>query len=139
MLEAMQRSRFLRRFKRRSSEREATTSETGGEAETGPSGAVNGTPAEEWYTRHIQEREQPNASEVWLVFATGFLFCAVGASLSAATLSREVAMRPSELWITTGGLALAAALCFLAHWDVNRGRKVKKREVKEKKERNASG
>lgn len=41
-------------------------------------------------------------------------------------------MRPAELWIITAGLLLAASLCFIAHWDVNRGRKIKEREIKER-------
>src|SRR6476646_4023625 len=123
----MQDSQSERRFKRQRVERRTSTTETNGESDTALDGGDD-----DWRTRVVQEREQPRVSEIWLRFSAGFLFCAIGTCISALTLSQEVEMRPSELWIVTGGLLLAATLCFLAHWDVNRGRRVKEREIKEK-------
>jgi hypothetical protein len=101
------------------------------ESETGAQ-ASNTAARNDWRRRRIREREQPEPSEGWLAWAVGFLFAAVSAGISALGLSTDVALRPSELWIIAGGLLLAAALCFRAHWDVNRGRRVREWEIEEK-------
>jgi len=48
---------------------------------------------------------------------------AIGTGVAALTLADDVAIRPAELWIATGGLFALAVTCFVAHLDVNRGRR----------------
>lgn len=81
--------------------------------------------------RQIRERERPEPSSVWLSGAFAFITCAVGTIIAALTLSAGAVVRPSELWIATGGLGLAGTLCLAAHWDVNRGRRAREREIEE--------
>lgn len=82
-------------------------------------------------TRQIRERDRPEPSNVWQTGAFAFLTCAIGTVIAALTLSADAALRPSDLLIASGGLLVAAALCFAAHWDVNRGRRTKQREIEE--------
>jgi hypothetical protein len=81
--------------------------------------------------RQIRERERPEPSSVWLNGAFAFITCAVGTIIAALTLSAGAVVRPSELWIATGGLVMAGALCLVAHWDVNRGRRTREREIED--------
>jgi hypothetical protein len=76
--------------------------------------------------RLIEEREQPEPSTVWQAFAIGFLFFAGATLIASLTLSPGVGLRSSELSIAAASLAAMAVLCFLAHWDTNRGRKPKR-------------
>ncbi|MDX6602341.1 MAG: hypothetical protein QOF13_1543 [Solirubrobacterales bacterium] len=49
---------------------------------------------------------------------------AVAVAISAATLSEATPITKSQLaWIITGLCLVLAILCFLSHWDTNRGRK----------------
>jgi hypothetical protein len=75
-------------------------------------------------TRQIRERERPEPSNVWQTSAFAFLTCAAGTIVAALTVSEHAAIQAPGLWIITAGLLLAAALCFAAHWDVNRGRRI---------------
>jgi hypothetical protein len=81
--------------------------------------------------RRIQRRERPEPSTAWLASAFAFLTTAAGTATGSLTLSSGAAVRPLDLWIATAGLLVTAALCFLAHWDVNRGRKAKRYEIEE--------
>lgn len=49
---------------------------------------------------------------------------AVAVAITAATLSEDAPIsKPQLAWIITGLCLLLAILCFLSHWDTNRGRK----------------
>jgi hypothetical protein len=76
--------------------------------------------------KQVEKREQPDPSTVWQAFAIGFLFSAAATLVTSLTLSPGAKVRPSELLIMAAGLALMGVLCFLAHWDANRGRKPKR-------------
>jgi hypothetical protein len=89
--------------------------------------------------RQIRERERPEPSSVWLNGAFTFVTFAVGAVTAALTLSADAAIQPSELWVASGAFVFAAALCLVAHWDVNRGRKTKQREIEEVSEGRPEG
>ncbi|HET7508727.1 MAG TPA: hypothetical protein VFJ65_00620 [Solirubrobacterales bacterium] len=65
----------------------------------------------------------PEPSVVWQTFGFVFSGFAFATSLAALTLSGELAIRPVDLWIFTAAFVLAAVLCFVAHRDVNRGRR----------------
>jgi heme/copper-type cytochrome/quinol oxidase subunit 3 len=82
-------------------------------------------------TKNFEKREWPEPSAVWLSAAFFFLACAAGTLTAALTLSPESGVHPSQLWIATVALIVISVVCFLAHWDVNRGRKPKRYEVKE--------
>lgn len=99
-----------------------STTETSGEPETGASGSR---------IRRIREREQPEPSVVWQTVAIFLLGGALAAGLGALMLSEGAMITHAELWALTGLFLAWAATCFLAQWDVNRGRKIKRREVEE--------
>lgn len=71
----------------------------------------------------VRERERPEPSVVWQTLGVAFAGFAFASGLTALTISRKLAVRPLDLWIAAAGFALAAALCFVAHRDVNRGRR----------------
>jgi hypothetical protein len=81
--------------------------------------------------RRVEERDLPEPSDLWLTAAFFFLGCAVTTVTAALTLSRDAVVSPSVLWITTPWPIFVAGLCFLAHIDVNRGRRVKRYEIEE--------
>jgi hypothetical protein len=55
---------------------------------------------------------------------------AVAVAITAATLSEATPITKSQLaWIVTALCLALAALCFLSHWDTNRGRKGKVIEI----------
>jgi hypothetical protein len=60
-----------------------------------------------------------------------FLGFAFAAAIGALTVPDEIAVRPSELSISAVAFAALATVCFLAHWDVNRGRRSKWYETEE--------
>jgi hypothetical protein len=73
-------------------------------------------------TRRI--REIPEPSTVWRGAGAVFVGIAVAMAITAATLSDDAPVTRSQLaWIITGLCVLLAILCFLSHWDTNRGRK----------------
>jgi hypothetical protein len=81
--------------------------------------------------RVVEEREQPEPSSVWISAAFFFLACAVGTVTAALTLSPDAAVPSLAFWVTTPWLILIAGICSLAHLAVNRGRTVKRREIRE--------
>jgi uncharacterized membrane protein len=88
------------------------------------------------FTRRI--REIPEPSTVWRGAGAVLIGIAVGVAIFAATLSEETPISKSQLgWVVAGLCLLLAALCFLSHWDTNRGRKGKVVEIVD--ERDDSG
>jgi hypothetical protein len=85
-------------------------------------------------TRLVRKRDLPEASTVWLGAGFSFLTSAAGVLTACLTLSAEVAVSTRDLLIVTASLLVASVLCFLAHWDVNRGRRIKSFEVEESRE-----
>lgn len=81
--------------------------------------------------RQVRERERPEPSVVWQTLAIAFTGFSFAAALGALTLSDGVAIGSGELWVAAVGFLLATALCFAAHWDVNRGRRSRWVEVEE--------
>jgi hypothetical protein len=81
--------------------------------------------------KQVRERERPEPSVVWQTLGITFLSFAFAVGLAALTIAKHAVVRPIELWIAAAGLALAGALCFAAHHDVNRGRKSRLVEVEE--------
>lgn len=81
--------------------------------------------------RQVRERERPEPSVVWQTLGVTFAGFAFATALAALTLSEKLAVRPIDLWIGVAGFALAAALCFAAHRDVNRGRRSRWIELEE--------
>jgi uncharacterized membrane protein len=80
------------------------------------------------FTRRI--RELPAPSTAWRGAGAVLIGVAAGLAIFAATLSEEVPISKSTLAWVTAGLCLAMAiLCFLAHWDSNRGRRGKTVEI----------
>ena len=81
--------------------------------------------------RHWREREKPEPSFIWQTTAVVFLGFAFAAAMGALTVPDEMAVRPSELSISAVAFLVLAIVCFLAHWDVNRGRTSRRYETKE--------
>lgn len=82
--------------------------------------------------RQVRERERPEPSVIWQMLAITFSSFAFAAGLTALTITEAAAVHPLDLWIAAAGFVLAAALCFAAHRDVNRGRRSKLTEVEER-------
>ncbi len=59
---------------------------------------------------------------------------AAGAAVTASALSEQVAVSGSVLWTVSAAAAVLAVTCFVAHWDVNRGRRVRQWEIEEEGE-----
>lgn len=79
-------------------------------------------------TRRI--REIPEPSTVWRGAGAVFVGIAVAVAITAATLSDDAPVTKSQLaWIITALCVALAVLCFLSHWDTNRGRKRKTIEI----------
>ncbi len=85
----------------------------------------------QWITR--REREIPHVSGVWLTagFASGTF--AAGVVITASTIPKAVAIGTSVLWTIAASFSVIAVICFIAHWDVNRGRKVRHSEIEEER------
>jgi len=81
--------------------------------------------------RRWRKRESPEPSFIWQTGAIAFLTSTIGVVLLALTVADDARVSPAQLWVAAGGLILAAALCFAAHWDVNRGRRSKEYEAEE--------
>lgn len=80
------------------------------------------------FTRRI--REIPEPSTAWRGAGAALIGIAVAAAIFATTLSEEAPISKSQLgWIVVALCLLLAALCFLSHWDTNRGRKGKVVEI----------
>jgi len=81
--------------------------------------------------RQVRECERPEPSVIWQTLAIAFAGFSFAAGLGALTISKDVAVRPGELWVAAAGFLLAACLCFAAHRDVNRGRRSRWVEVED--------
>ncbi len=68
---------------------------------------------------------------MWQTVAILFAGFACAAGFGALTVSGDAAVKPAVLWVLTGAFVALAATCFLAHWDVNRGRRTKQYETEE--------
>jgi hypothetical protein len=80
------------------------------------------------FTRRI--RELPEPSTTWRGAGAVLVGIAVGVAIFAATLTEDAPISKSQLaWIVAGLCLALAALCFLSHWDTNRGRKGKVIEI----------
>jgi anti-sigma-K factor RskA len=80
------------------------------------------------FTRRI--RELPEPSTVWRGAGAVLVGVAVAVAIFATTLSEDAPISKSQLGWVVAALCLAlAALCFLSHWDTNRGRKRKVVEI----------
>lgn len=80
------------------------------------------------FTRRI--RELPAPTTVWRGAGAVLIGIAVGVAIFAATLTEEAPISKSQLgWIVAALCLALAALCFLSHWDTNRGRKRKVVEI----------
>ncbi len=80
------------------------------------------------FTRHI--RELPEPSTAWRGAGAVLVGIAVGVAIFAATLSEEAPISKAALgWIAAALCLGLALLCFLSHWDSNRGRKGKMVEI----------
>jgi hypothetical protein len=79
----------------------------------------------------VRERERPEPSVIWQTLAITFFGFGFATGLAAMTMSDKLAVKSVDLWIGTAGLLLAAAICLVAHRDVNRGRRSKLIEVEE--------
>jgi hypothetical protein len=75
-----------------------------------------------------QEREMPDESSVWFNLGFAAISIAAGAATAAATVVHDPIIE-AVLWTVAACAALAALSYFLAHHDVNRGRRVKRSEV----------
>lgn len=81
--------------------------------------------------RRWRKRDRPEPSVVWQTVAILFLGFAFATGAGALMVSKDAAIKPVELWILTGAFFALAITCFLAHWDVNRGRRSKQYETEE--------
>jgi len=81
--------------------------------------------------RRIEQCERPEPSGVWLAAAFACLSCAAAVVIAVLTLAPDAPVRSSELLIVAVSLIVIAVLCFLAHWDSNRGRRPRRYEVKD--------
>jgi hypothetical protein len=73
-------------------------------------------------------RERPAPSTIWQSVGIAVLFSAVGTAVAALTVSTGAPVTSSELWGLTAFLVVLAGTMFLAHWDVNRGRRSRQYE-----------
>jgi hypothetical protein len=81
--------------------------------------------------RQVRECERPEPSVVWQTLGITFAGFSFAAGLGALTIVENGTVDRGELWLGAAGFLLAAALCFAAHFDVNRGRRSKWIEVEE--------
>jgi len=93
--------------------------------------------APDGYTQRItrREREIPRVSSVWQNAGFATIALAASVALAASTVPESVAISAAVLWTAATALAVLAGACFLAHWDVNRGRKVRHSEIEEERRR----
>ena len=85
------------------------------------------------FTRRI--RELPEPSTVWRGAGAVLIGIAAGLAAFAAALAEDAPITKSTLGWVVAGLCLAlACLCFLAHWDTNRGRRGKTIEIVDERE-----
>jgi hypothetical protein len=68
---------------------------------------------------------------IWQTLAIAFASFSFATGLGALTVSDDVAVESTELWVAAAGFLLAATLCLAAHRDVNKGRRSRRVEVEE--------
>ena len=73
----------------------------------------------------------PLESTTWLHVALAIFAAAFAAGCLALTQTDRVSISVGELWIICGSLTVIGLVCLIAHWDSNRGRKVKQADVVE--------
>lgn len=78
-----------------------------------------------------REREVPPESTVWAAAGVSMLTVAVGVIVSSIALSGDGKANAGILWTIAAASTVLALTCFLAHWDVNRGRRVRQAEIEE--------
>lgn len=89
--------------------------------------------SERRFTRRI--RELPEPSTAWRGAGAVLFGMAVAVGIFAATVSEATPISKSALsWALTGLCLALAALCFLSHWDTNRGRRGKVIEIVDERE-----
>lgn len=76
----------------------------------------------------------PEKSDAWLIAGWALLTTTVGVATTAATASERVIVLPQTVWVIVAALLALAVVCFLAHWDSNRGRRFRHYEVVLEKE-----
>jgi peptidoglycan/LPS O-acetylase OafA/YrhL len=74
-------------------------------------------------------REIPAESSTWLQVALALFGIAFVAATFALTEKDPASISVGEWWIISGALAAIGLVCLAAHWDANRGRKVKQSDV----------
>ena len=85
-------------------------------------------------TRRI--RELPAPTTAWRGAGAVLIGIAVAVAISAATLSERSPITKTQLaWIITALCLALALLCFISHWDTNRGRKRKVVEIVDEHDR----
>lgn len=77
-----------------------------------------------------QVREIPAESNVWFNLGMVAVGIAAGAAITAASVVGS-SVTKAILWAVAGCVALAGISYFVAHLDVNRGRRVKRSQVVE--------
>lgn len=86
-----------------------------------------GTPQRR-FTRRI--RELPEPSTAWRGAGAVLVGVAVAMAIFAATLAEDAPISKAQLgWVGAGLCFALAGVCFLSHWDANRGRKGKTIEI----------
>jgi hypothetical protein len=82
------------------------------------------------FTRRI--RELPEPSTAWRGAGAVLVGIAAGVAIFAATLSEDAPISKAALgWIVAALCLFLAVICFVSHWDTNRGRKGKVIEIVE--------
>lgn len=88
-------------------------------------------------TRH--EREWPDPSTIWRGAGGVFVGIAAGAVLTAVAAAEGSVPAIPLPWAVAAASAIFAAFCLVAHWDVNRGRRIKRSEIVDEVEDGESG
>ena len=84
------------------------------------------------FTQHV--REIPAESNVWFNLGVAAMTIAAGAAIAAVGLVDHLRISEAVLWTVSAAAMVQAATCFVAHWDANRGRRVKRSVVEEEAE-----
>lgn len=76
-------------------------------------------------------REMPAESSTWLLVALAVFTIAFAAAALALTQKGPSSISVGEWWTVSFGLTVNGLVCLVAHWDANRGRKIKQSDVTE--------
>lgn len=79
-------------------------------------------------------REIPAESSAWFNLGVTAMSIAAGAAIAAIGLVNHLRISEAVLWTIAAAAMVQAATCFVAHWDANRGRRVKRSVVEEEAE-----